>query len=96
MEKKSFLATELLCFFLGCLGVHRFYTGYVGLGILQLLTLGGCGIWAFIDLICISLNKYQDAEGRDLEDYNQAIGYGVIIFLVVVTLLQILPLIFRG
>ena len=39
MERKSFLVTELLCLFLGLLGAHRFYTGYIGLGILQLLTL---------------------------------------------------------
>ena len=96
MEKKSFLATELFCFFLGVLGIHRFYTGYVGLGIAQLLTLGGCGIWAFIDLISISIGKYRDANGQELDDYNSKIGYGVIIFVVVVAALQILPSIFRG
>lgn len=95
-KKKSFLATELFCFFLGALGVHRFYTGYVGLGIAQLLTLGGCGIWTLIDLIAISLGKYRDANGQELEDYNSKIGYGVIIFIVVVAALQILPSIFRG
>lgn len=96
MQRKSFLATELLCFFLGCLGVHRFYTGYIGLGILQLITLGGCGIWAFIDLICISLNKYNDANGQPLEDYNQNIGYGVLIFIAAVAALQIFVTIFKG
>lgn len=96
MEKKSFLATELLCFFLGFLGVHRFYTGYIGLGILQLLTLGCCGIWSFIDLIMISLGKYKDANGQDLEEYNSKIGYGVIIFVVVVAVLQIASAMIRG
>ena len=93
MERKSFLVTELFCFFLGVLGVHRFYTGYIGLGIVQLLTLGGFGIWAFIDLISISLGKYRDANGQELEDYNSKVGYSVIIFIVVVAALQS---IFRG
>ena len=67
--------TDLLCFFLGFLGIHRFYTGYIGLGVLQLITLGGCGIWALIDLICIGLNKYKDAQGQELDEYNNVVGY---------------------
>ena len=50
---KNWLATLLLCLFLGGIGVHRFYVGKVGTGILQLITLGGCGIWTLIDLIMI-------------------------------------------
>ena len=96
MQRKSFLITEVLAILLGWLGVHRYYTGYIGLGVLQTLTLGGCGIWAFIDLISISIGKYRDANGQELDDYNSKIGYGVIIFVVVVAALQILPGIFRG
>jgi TM2 domain-containing membrane protein YozV len=51
--EKSQLTALLLCFFLGGLGIHRFYLGYTAIGIIQLLTLGGCGIWALIDLIMI-------------------------------------------
>ncbi len=42
-----------VCFFLGGLGIHRFMMGDTTNGILMLITLGGCGIWAFIDLIRI-------------------------------------------
>jgi len=87
--KKSFLVTELLCVLFGCLGVHRYYTGYIGLGILQTLTFGCCGIWSTIDLIFISLNKYQDANGQDLEDYNEKIGIGVIIIMLALTLISV-------
>ncbi len=41
----------LLCFFLGALGVHRFYLGDTVIGVIQLLTLGGLGVWVFIDFI---------------------------------------------
>ena len=43
----------ILCFFLGGLGIHRFYLGYPLIGVLQILTLGGFGIWILIDLIRI-------------------------------------------
>ena len=66
MEKspKKWLTTFLLCTFLGYWGAHRFYVGKTGTGIAQLLTAGGCGIWALIDFIMILLGKFTDAEGR--------------------------------
>lgn len=51
-DTEMWIAT-ILCFFLGGLGIHRFYLGYTTIGVLQLLTGGGCGIWALIDLIRI-------------------------------------------
>lgn len=86
---KSFLAALLLNFFLGFLGAHRFYTGYIGIGVLQLLTAGGLGIWALIDLIFISLGRYKDAQGRELEEYNKNIGLAVIIVLILLVLTSI-------
>lgn len=83
--QKSFLVTEVLSFFLGFLGVHRYYTGYIGIGILQTLTLGGCGIWSLIDFIFISLGKYKDAKGQELEGYDMRIGLGALIFSAVVS-----------
>ena len=60
---KSQLVAGLLCFFLGVLGVHRFYLGYTWQGVVQLLTLGGFGIWALIDLIRIIIGDLQPKGG---------------------------------
>jgi len=63
---KKWLVALLLSWLLGCFGADRFYLGYTGLGIAKLLTFGGCGIWAIIDLVMIVLNKIPDSEGRTL------------------------------
>jgi TM2 domain-containing membrane protein YozV len=57
------MATVLFCLFLGVFGVHRFYVGKIGTGILMLLTAGGLGIWALIDLIMIICARFRDKEG---------------------------------
>ncbi len=65
--QKSWLVALLLCFFLGFLGVHRFYVGKVGTAILQIVTLGGFfGIWVLIDLIMILIGKFTDKQGQAL------------------------------
>jgi len=43
----------ILAIVVGALGIHRFYLGYTWQGVVQLLTGGGCGVWALIDLIRI-------------------------------------------
>ena len=63
---KDWLVALLLSIFLGSLGVDRFYLGYVGLGILKLITCGGGGIWWLIDLILIATDKMTDKNGAPL------------------------------
>jgi hypothetical protein len=60
---KSQLVALLLAIFVGCIGIHRFYLGYTWQGVVQLLTLGGCGIWAFIDLIRIITGDLEPKNG---------------------------------
>lgn len=64
---ERWLACLLLCIFLGPFGVHRFYVGKIGTGIIQLLTFGGCGIWYIIDLVMIVIGNFRDASGNVIE-----------------------------
>lgn len=70
MSSKSRLAALLLCIFLGYLGIHRFYVGKVGTGILYLLTGGVFGIGAIYDLIMIICGGYKDKYGARLTNWN--------------------------
>jgi TM2 domain-containing membrane protein YozV len=65
-QGKSFLTTLLLSVFLGSLGIDRFYLGYIGFGILKLLTLGGLGIWWLVDIILIATKSMKDSKGHEL------------------------------
>jgi TM2 domain-containing membrane protein YozV len=70
MSEKRILPAFLLCFFLGVFGAHRFYAGKIGTGILQLVTLGGLGIWALIDFIMIVIGSFTDKEGNKITQWT--------------------------
>jgi len=63
VPQKNGIVCLLLCFFVGWLGIHRFYVGKIGTGVLMLITAGGFGIWVLIDLIMIIIGKFTDASG---------------------------------
>lgn len=69
--QKSFIATWLFALLLGGLGIDRFYLGKVGTGILKLLTFGGFGIWALVDLIITLTGNQKDKKGRPLAGYQE-------------------------
>lgn len=63
---KEWLVALLLSLFLGYFGVDRFYLGHIGLGIVKLLTGGGCGIWWLVDFILIAVGQIKDSNGLPL------------------------------
>jgi len=69
LSPKNRIVLSLLCAALGTLGIHRFYAGKIGTGILMILTLGGFGIWWIIDLIFCCVGSFKDKEGRLIASY---------------------------
>ncbi len=82
VSDKSKIVVALLAFFLGTLGVHRFYTGKIGTGIaMAVLTIigwitmyfvvgyflvAGVGIWALVDFVMALMGKFTDKYGRPI------------------------------
>ena len=68
-SEKKILPAFMMCFFVGFLGIHRFYVGKTGSGIAQILTFGGLGIWALIDWMMSMCGSFKDSEGKPLTEW---------------------------
>jgi hypothetical protein len=67
-SEKDWLVALLLCILVGALGVHRFYVGKIGTGILWLIT-GGCFLIGWIvDIVMIANGSFTDGEGFTLKN----------------------------
>ncbi|MEP6729917.1 MAG: TM2 domain-containing protein [bacterium] len=69
-SEKRILPAALLAFFFGIFGVHRFYAGKTGTGLLQLFTLGGLGIWALVDFIMIITGSFSDGDDNKITEWT--------------------------
>lgn len=67
VSSKSRVTALLLCFFLGLLGIHRFYVGKVGTGLIWLFTGGLFGIGAVVDFFVIIFGNFRDSNGYVLK-----------------------------
>ena len=65
-NSSDWLTLFLLTFFVGVLGVHRFYTGKIGTGFLMLITLGGFGVWFLVDLILVVTGQFTNKDGQKI------------------------------
>ena len=68
-SEKKILPALILCFTFGIFGAHRFYTGKTATGVLQLLTLGGLGVWTIVDFIRLTIGDFSDAEGHKMTEW---------------------------
>ena len=85
-KQKEFMTAAMLSFTLGWLGVDRFYMGYKGLGILKMITLGGFGVWYWVDLVLIYVGVLKDKQGRPLahrdRDFKKALIIAIAVYVV--------------
>ncbi len=70
VSSQNGIVVLILAILLGPLGVHRFMVGKIGTGVLMLLTFGGFGIWALIDVIMIIIGAFTDADGNKIKLSN--------------------------
>lgn len=93
-KQRHFLAAFFFSFMFGVFGVDRFYLGKIWTGILKLITFGGFGIWAIVDLSLIISGAMRDKQGNELLQaarYKKFAGRTVLIFsLIILTIVVVL------
>ena len=70
-RQRHFLITFFFSFMWGSFGADRFYMGYIGTGIIKLVTFGGFGIWTIIDLFVIMAGAMKDKQDRDMLQFAE-------------------------
>lgn len=73
LREKSTTTALILSLLFGTIGIDRFYIGRVGLGIGKLLTFGGLGIWALVDLFLI-MDATRDRNATVAQEVRQLLG----------------------
>ena len=95
LKGKNWMATMMLCWLFGGFGAHRFYTGNTNTAIaILVLTLLGCtapfaAIWQLVDGITIALGKFKHADGSELYERVNWVGYVYIVFMILAILVFI-------
>lgn len=92
-RQRHFLAVFFLSYMWGMFGVDRFYLGKVGTGILKLITFGGFGLWAIVDMFLILAGTMKDKQGREMlqhKEYKKFAYMTILIFAVVLGIIVII------
>ena len=92
-KQRHFLAVFFLSFMWGVFGVDRFYLGKYWTGLLKLLTFGGFGIWALIDLTMVMSGSMRDKQGNEMLEYARYKKFAkmtTLVFALVVILLIVI------
>ena len=85
-RQRHFLILFFFSFIWGTFGADRFYMGYIGTGILKLITIGGLGIWTLTDFIVVMTGSWRDKQGRltlQADEYKKFAGRTVFWFSVI-------------
>ena len=80
----QFYPAFFLCLLLGVFGAHRFYTGKIKSGFIQLVTLGGFGFWTFIDMILLLLGKFKDKGNVVMPNANPKLTWSIFVAFLVI------------